>query len=216
MDPVDSGRGLAYPHGPGLKAIIQARLAAFPRLELAAPGLRRAGVALALVRGPEGEAVFLLTRRSAGLRSHRGQRALPGGRLLEGETAEQAAIRELAEELRPSAGFEVLGRLDDYRTRSGYLITPVVAWCDAPDLTVDPDPGEVDTCTLVPLAELDRPNSPEWLAPLEPGTRMIRVRILDFGVQAPTGAILHQFREVVMHGRLARIDDIDQPEFARR
>ena len=72
---------------------------------------------------------MLLTRRAAGLRAHRGQWALPGGRCDEGETPVEAALRELHEELGLELGpDDVLGLLDDYPTRSGYLITPVVVW----------------------------------------------------------------------------------------
>ena len=77
---------------------------------------------------PGGPAV-LLTRRAVGLRAHSGQWALPGGRVEPGESALDAARRELREEiglvLDASA---VIGVLDDYPTRSGYVITPVVFW----------------------------------------------------------------------------------------
>ena len=96
-----------------------------------APALKRAAVAIALVEADEadGGTALLLTRRAAGLRTHRGQWALPGGRCDEGETPVAAALRELHEELGLGLGpGDVLGLLDDYPTRSGYLITPVVVW----------------------------------------------------------------------------------------
>src|SRR5215211_2007883 len=110
---------------------IAARCAGFARLPAKQPSLalKRAAVAITLVEasdGPGGTAL-LLTLRAAGLRAHRGQWALPGGRCDEGETLVAAALRELHEELGPELGEEhVLGVLDDYPTRSGYLITPVV------------------------------------------------------------------------------------------
>src|SRR6478735_6805568 len=96
--------------------------------EEAGPALKRAAVAITLTESEQGSGTaFLLTRRSASLRSHRAQWALPGGRCDAGETQSQAALRELHEELGLQLGeSEVLGVLDDYPTRSGYLITPVV------------------------------------------------------------------------------------------
>src|SRR3981189_1836347 len=96
----------------------------------AAPALKRAAVAIALTEADGGHGTaFLLTRRAASLRSHRAQWALPGGRCDAGETPVMAALRELHEEIGLELGEgDVLGLLDDYPTRSGYLITPVVVW----------------------------------------------------------------------------------------
>src|SRR5436305_6836424 len=111
---------------------IAARCAAFARLEgEATEGLKRAAVAIALVetgRG-SGETALLLTQRASGLRAHSSQWALPGGRCDAGETGVTAALRELHEELGLAPGLDdVIGVLDDYPTRSGYLVTPVVVW----------------------------------------------------------------------------------------
>jgi 8-oxo-dGTP pyrophosphatase MutT (NUDIX family) len=108
-----------------------------------APALKRAAVAIALTESDAGDGTaFLLTRRAAGLRSHKGQWALPGGRCDAGETQAQAALRELHEELGLALGeSEVLGLLDDYPTRSGYLITPVVVWA-GPGVSIVPNPAE--------------------------------------------------------------------------
>src|SRR6202051_1445413 len=104
--------------------------AAFARMppDEAAPALKHAAVVIALTESDAGgETTFLLTRRAANLRSHSAQWALPGGRCDAGETQPQAALRELHEELGLELGDgDVLGLLDDYPTRSGYLITPVV------------------------------------------------------------------------------------------
>src|SRR6202047_221666 len=115
---------------------IAERCAAFARLPASepAPARKRAAVAIALTEAADaadGTAV-LLTLRAAGLRAHRGQWALPGGRCDDGETQVRTALRELHEELGLELGEEnVLGWLDDYPTRSGYLITPVVVWAAA-------------------------------------------------------------------------------------
>src|SRR5437762_11274407 len=123
--------------------LVRARLAAFPRLEASASGLVPAAVAVALLPNRNGVPCFLLTRRAAGLRRHAGQWALPGGRLDTGETAIDAALRELAEEVGLGCGADtVLGTLDDYATRSGFVITPVVVSGGAGAALV-PDPEQV-------------------------------------------------------------------------
>src|SRR5258708_8587917 len=115
-------------------------VAAFTRAPApeAGPALKRAAVVMALTEGEAGAGTsFLLTRRAASLRSHSAQWALPGGRCDANETQAQAALRELHEEVGVELGEgDVLGLLDDYPTRSSYLITPVVIWLSpAPALT---------------------------------------------------------------------------------
>ena len=93
--------------------------------------------------GVSGGAAFLLCRRTSRLSSHPAQWALPGGRLDPGETAIDAALRELDEEVGIKlAASNVLGLLDDYPTRSGYVITPVVIWGGG-RLDPHPAPDEV-------------------------------------------------------------------------
>src|SRR5581483_8509161 len=120
--------------------------AAFARVqpEETTPELKRAAVAITLTGADEtGETALLLTRRASGLRAHRAQWALPGGRCDAGETQVQSALRELREELGLDLGqASVLGLLDDYPTRSGYLITPVVVWAEGRAAIV-PNPQEV-------------------------------------------------------------------------
>ncbi|HEY1595501.1 MAG TPA: CoA pyrophosphatase, partial [Thermoleophilaceae bacterium] len=93
--------------------------------------------------GVAGGAAFLLCRRASRLRAHAGQWALPGGRLDDGETPLDAALRELDEELGLRLGPDsVVGLLDDYPTRSGYVMTPVVLW-GGEDPQLAPAPDEV-------------------------------------------------------------------------
>jgi 8-oxo-dGTP pyrophosphatase MutT (NUDIX family) len=197
-----------------LRARARAHLEAFAPRPYDGAGHRRAAVALALVPDEVGRACFLLTRRAAGLRAHARQWALPGGRVDPGESAEAAALRELAEEVGLVVGADaVLGRLDDYPTRSGFVITPIVVWGDgADDLTVNPD--EVVRVYRVPLDELDRPEVPILVAIPESERPVIQLPLLGSLIHAPTAAVLYQLREVVMHGRATRVDHFEQPVWA--
>lgn len=210
------GAGQPYVFGPVLHRRVSANVAAFDVRRRRDQGLKRAAVTVLLVGTDDGGAALILTRRAAGLRRHSGQWALPGGRVDDGETIVQAARREIAEEvgleLPPAA---VIGRLDDYPTRSGYLITPVVAWTDrVDDLVANPD--EVAAIHRIPLSELDRPDSPQFVANPHDDRPIIKVLIGDSQIHAPTAAVLYQFREVALHGRATRVDGYDQPEWAWR
>jgi 8-oxo-dGTP pyrophosphatase MutT (NUDIX family) len=195
---------------------VETALAGFDRIALDRPDLRRAAVAITLVEDAAGRGAtaFLITRRTPSLRAHAGQWALPGGRVEPGETAESAARRELCEEvglvLDESA---VVGVLDDYPTRSGFLITPVVAWAGVTG-ELSPQAAEVEHIYAAPLRDLDV--EPSFLAIPESDQPVIRLPLFDRFVHAPTAAVLYQFREVVMHGRATRVAHLEQPVFAWR
>ncbi|HEX4338808.1 MAG TPA: CoA pyrophosphatase [Polyangiaceae bacterium] len=193
-------------------------MSSFERIAAPDGALLRAAVACAIVSGDGDEACFVITRRSDRPGRHSGQWALPGGRIEKGEDAPQAALRELAEEVGLRASPEdVLGLLDDYETRSGFVITPVVVWLD-PRGTLVPDPREVAAVYEVPLASLEAPDVPSlWTIPESSRTLIgIPLRELDTVIHAPTAAVLFQLREVALVGRATRVAEYEQPVFAWR
>lgn len=208
---------MAYTFRPELRDRIAGKFGAFERRSIEDPSLRRAGVAIVIVQSEtDDQACILITKRPDSLRRHAGQWALPGGRLDEGETPEQAALRELHEELRlelaPSA---IIGSLDDYPTRSGFRITPVVVWGGVVG-EIDPDPVEVAFALRIPFSQLDSPDIPR-LRPTEEGKPPVLsapLPVMGSEVFAPTAAMLYQFREVALRGLSTRVAHFDQPRFA--
>ena len=139
---------------------------------------------------------------------HAGQMALPGGRLHEGEGAEDCAIRELHEELGFSVGSEdVVGLLDDFDTRSGFTITPVVIWTTAETSALQPSKFEVAELYVITIPELRGA-----VSAARPG-QAFSLRLKRVEVFAPTAAILYQFSEVALEGRETRVTDFYQPPF---
>ncbi|HEU5388555.1 MAG TPA: CoA pyrophosphatase [Streptosporangiaceae bacterium] len=190
-----------------------ANLATFQRIGIARPSLRSASVAVCVLERRD-EPCLLLTKRAAGLRNHAGQWALPGGSRDPGESAEDTALRELREETGVTAGAaDVLGTLDDYPTRSGFLITPVVVW-GGPVRTLVRQPSEVARIHVIPLAAFDRP--PELLRIPESPAPVLRLALGGDHVYAPTGAIIHQFCQLALHGLTTRVAHFEQPVFAWR
>jgi 8-oxo-dGTP pyrophosphatase MutT (NUDIX family) len=195
---------------------IAARCAAFARLPEtdAAPALKRAAVAIALrSNGADNATAMLLTKRAGSLRAHRGQWALPGGRCDAGETPSDAALRELNEELglalSPDA---VLGLLDDYPTRSGYLITPVVVWAES-KAAITPNPAEVASVHRIGLQEIEHADAFDFTEIPESTRRVVRFHFGSRLIHAPTAAVIYQFREVLA-GRDTRVAELEQPVFA--
>jgi 8-oxo-dGTP pyrophosphatase MutT (NUDIX family) len=211
-------RVTSFSFDAALRATIGLHLRSFDRRLRADPGaLKRAAVAIVIVEAeaPD-EAAFLLTRRTPKLRAHGGQWALPGGRVDPGETIEQTALRELEEELGITlSATDILGALDDYPTRSGYLMAPVVVWAPA-GVEVKPNPSEVAAAYRIACSELFREGSPEIVAIEESDRPIIRLPLSVSTVNAPTAAVLYQFREVALAGRDTRVDHYEQPVFAWR
>ncbi|MGQ0479409.1 MAG: NUDIX hydrolase [Pseudonocardia sp.] len=212
---------------------VRAALAAFEPTSVAHPGLSAAAVAITLVTGARGTISVLITRRAPKLRTHSGQWALPGGRVDAGESVPDAARRELAEELGlklpPSA---LLGRLDDYPTRSGFVMSPVVLWAgrvgvDRPGrvgvaevtsadgvAALRPRSAEVAAVYGITAEQLDV--EPRFVTIPESDSPVIQLPLFGRFVHAPTAAVLHQFREVALHGRATRVAHLEQPVFAWR
>ncbi len=204
---------MPFTYDDALRARIQDNVAAFPDSRVAPDGLIHAAVAVTVVNSSKG-ACFLLTRRNSGLRAHAGQFALPGGRVDPGEGAVEAALRELDEEMGVALGNEsLLGLLDDYPTRSGYRITPVVLWAGG-TVAVRAEPGEVSRVHYVTLERLARDDTPEFSSIPESDRPLIRLNIAGAKVHAPTAAVIYQFREVAIFGRHTRVDHLEQPVFA--
>ncbi len=204
------------PFGPALADAVRTHLGAHDRLAIPLDGRRHAAVAVTLVADDEQAACFLLTRRAPRLSSHAGQWALPGGRVEPGETAIEGALRELHEEVGLlAAPAAVLGLLDDYPTRSGYVITPVVVWAGE-NAILAPDPSEVASVHRVPLSVLEHPDVPHLRQIPESDRPVISIAMIGHHVHAPTAAIVYQLREVGLRGRATRVDHFEQPVFAWR
>jgi len=213
-----------------LRNTIRNNLSDFPIHTADDPDLRRAAVAITVTDvGPgtqlpgiddeEGwstDAALLLTRRSAKLRNHPGQWAFPGGRVDPGETLVQTALREMHEEVSVDLQeTHVLGVLDDFVTRSGFAMTPVIVW-GGPQLTAVGNPDEVASIHRIPLREFFRADAPKLVETHTSEHPILRMPIGDDYIAAPTAALIYQFREVCLAGRHTRVAHYEQPEFAWR
>jgi 8-oxo-dGTP pyrophosphatase MutT (NUDIX family) len=192
---------------------VAARLAGFPRVTADRPELKQAAVAVCVTEH-DGVPCLLITRRAARLRGHAGQWALPGGRREPGEPAVEGALRETREEVGLVLGADsVLGVLDDYVTRSGYVMTPVVCWA-GPAGDLDGAEAEVASVHQVPLADLDV--EPRFIRIPESDAPVIQLPLFGRYLHAPTAAIIHQFCRVACRGEVQRVAHYEQPVFAWR
>lgn len=207
---------------------IQANLDRLQVMKHQQEGVRRAAVAVTVVDiadepGLYGSSVdenhrhhgaVILTRRASSLKNHSGQWSFPGGSLEPGETPEEAALRELEEEVGIQLNHEhIIGHLDDFTTRSGFVMTPVVLW-GGPDLDFHPDPGEVRSVHRVPIAELLREDAPILEQIPESEHPVLLMPVGNSWIATPTGSILYQFREVAILGNDTRVAHFEQPYFA--
>lgn len=211
-----------------LRQQVASRLAGWPLLAPDEAGLKRAAVAVVIAdEGPGSslwglqknghwstQAALILTRRAKSLRGHAGQWALPGGRIDDGETPEQTALRELHEEVGLQlTEADILGRLDTFITRSGYAMTPVVVWAGEAR-RLHPNPAEVASIHRIRITEFLRADAP-ILEPLAGSEHpVLKMPVGENWIAAPTAALIYQFREVCVLGRATRVAHFEQPVFA--
>ena len=210
--PWDKGRAGSDGAAGGESSTSSADGAGAAARERAAGGLKPASVAVCVVETGNGLSL-LITRRAARMRNHAGQWALPGGRRDPGETIEGAALRELCEETGVTLGPDaVLGRLDDFVTRSGYVMSPVVVWGGPASPGMTGPAAEVAQIHVIPLADFDVP--PRLLRIPESANPVIQLPLLGRWLHAPTAAIVYQFCQVGLHGQATRVAHFEQPVFA--
>lgn len=209
---------MSFLFDPEFRSLVADRCASFARADIAAErALKRAAVAVILAAAGDGSGrtAFILTERPSTMRRHANQFALPGGRCDEGETAVQAALREIEEEIGLSLSErDVLGTLDDFPTRSGYLITPVVVWAqESAKLRLNPE--EVAEVYRIPLDGFVTKDTVSFVSIKESPRPVIRIRLMGYHLHAPTAAIVYQFCEL-LEGREVRVSEFEQPVFAWR
>jgi 8-oxo-dGTP pyrophosphatase MutT (NUDIX family) len=213
--------------GQSLIDTITRRLGAFDIVKATDANQKAAAVVLAISDAGHGanlagmpqhetwskQGALILTKRSRNLRRHAGQWALPGGKIDEGETAEQAALRELAEEVALHRDeTHIIGRLDDVITMSGFVMTPIVVIAgEAREMT--PNPDEVDRIHRIPFTELLRSDAPILDNTDESEHPVLRMPVGESWIAAPTAAILYQFREVCLLDKKTRVANFGQPRF---
>ena len=216
--------------GEKLRRNIENNLQTFDPREYAGGDMRRAAVALTVVgvdcssRGGDVssypvrtmDAALILTRRSSMLKHHAGQWAIPGGRLEQRETPEETALRELEEEVALRLPQDrIMGRLDDFATRSGFVMTPIVIWGGL-EVQLEANPEEVRSIHRIPIKEFLRPDAPILEEVSHSPHPILYMPVGRSWIASPTAALLYQFREVAILGNTTRVAHFEQPMFAWR
>ena len=131
-----------------------------------------------------------------------------------GESPEETVLRELEEEVGLTLDIDrVIGSLDDYSTRSGFIIKPIVVW-GGTDITLKANPDEVASIHRIPLAEFMRDDAPMFQEIPESEHPVLFMPIGNSSIAAPTAAMIYQFREVALFGNDIRVAHYEQPYFA--
>lgn len=194
-----------------MRATIAQNLRAFDR-QASPRSLTPAAVALVLLQS-DGIPSVPIFQRPLSMSRHAGQMALPGGTVHSGETAVECALREVNEELGLTVdAVDVLGMLDDFDTRSGFTITPVVMWSGSEVTILQPSESEVAKLFVIGTPELRQTVAAVTLVPIEEFS--LKLPLVE--VFAPTAAILYQFSEVAVDGRACRVADFYQPPWTHR
>ncbi len=210
-----------------LQHLVSENLRRFDHVENNMNGFQGAAVAITIVEyqdkaclpgivsDPSNDcAAIILTRRSRQLKNHSGQWALPGGKIDEGESAEEAALRELDEEVGLKVvPLNILGTLDVFFTRSGFAIVPVVIWGGMVE-KLYPNPGEVDSIHRIPLSEFFRNDSPLLVDEQQSRNPILYMPVGNTAIATPTAALLYQFKEVALEGKSTRVAHYEEPRFA--
>lgn len=195
---------------PELQRAIAANMRRFKRLR-SERRLTPAAVAIVVMQGPDQPCVPVFQRTHT-MSRHAGQMALPGGKLHAGESATECAVRELREELGLAIdGQAALGELDDFDTKSGFTMTPVVFWSEIETSMLRPSHSEVQRLFVLTVEELRRA-----VAAADIGGSKFSLRFPAVEMFAPTAAILYQFSELALDGRACRVGDFYQPPFTHR
>lgn len=204
-------------HNERLRTTLQRRLDQFSARATTDQNLTAAAVVIAVsAHSNRDEACIYITLRSASLRKHAGQLALPGGKVDAGESVTEAALRELSEELGVYLDHShVMGQLDDFRTQSGFAISPIVVWNDSTaPMSINAD--EVASVYEVPFTELLSDQLASVDTTQDPPMFSIYPPTINHNVYSPTAALVYQFREVLLLGKSTRVSHYAQPTFAWR
>ena len=172
--------------------------------EASQQALKPAAVLLLVVNHPA-EPTVVFTQRTAHLSDHGGQISLPGGRCDAADcTPERTALREAEEELGiPADRVQILGRLPEYRTSTGYAVTPVVGWAEPP-LAYRPDPDEVADVFEVPLSFLLDPRNHRYESAFYRG-RMRHYWAMPYGerfIWGATAGMLVTFHRLIVSDKI--------------
>ena len=176
--------------------------------EISKTGGKPAAVLLLVVNHPTDPTV-IFTQRTAHLADHAGQISFPGGRCDEGDCdPEDTALREAEEEIGVTRDrVEILGRLPEYHTSTGYRVTPIVGWAEPP-LTYRPDPHEVADVFEVPLAFLLDSGNHRYESAFFKG-RMRKYWAMPYGerfIWGATAGMLVTFHRILIPKPVARTD----------